>query len=156
MSAMDVGVVFNDRTLFSDRMIGYFDVLTSVIEPFLMVASCGCGHCLLSKASATTFWSGRLTWTLVDSPGMIISLVLTDTSGCLAGVVLYCAVLVLYCTVFAGGVLYCAVPVLYCTGFAGIVLYCAVLILYCTGLAGNVLYCVVSCCTGVLCCTVLL
>ena len=66
-----------------------------------MVASCGCGHCLLSKASATTFWSGRLTWILVDSPGMIILLVLTDTSGCLAGVVLYCPCrwcIVLCCT----------------------------------------------------------
>ena len=43
MSAMDVGVVFTDSTLLSDRIIGYFNVLTSVIDPFLMVASCGLG-----------------------------------------------------------------------------------------------------------------
>ena len=116
MSAMDVGVIFSDKTLFSDRITGCFDVLTKVIDRFLMVASCGCGHCLLLKASTTTFWSGKLTWILVDSPGIIISLVLIKTSGCFVG---------------GGAVLYCAVPggvcaVLYspglCTGFAGVVL----------------------------------
>ena len=68
----EVGVSFSDRVLFSDRIAGFLELLTKVIDWFLTVASCGCGHCLLLKASMMTFWSGMLTSTLVDSPCMII------------------------------------------------------------------------------------
>ena len=41
MSVIEVGVSFYDRALFSDRITGFFELLTKVIDWFLMVTSCG-------------------------------------------------------------------------------------------------------------------
>ena len=81
MSVMEVGVILMEVAFFSDRYIGWLEVLDSVREEFLIVASWGGGHWLALSDSITTFWSGRFTWRLVESPGSSILLLLMVTSG---------------------------------------------------------------------------
>ena len=93
MSVMEVGVILMEVAFFSDRYIGWLEVLDSVREEFLMVASWGGGHWLALSDSAMTLWSGKSIWRLVESPGSSILLLLIVTSG--GGLVVVCSAVLL-------------------------------------------------------------